>query len=274
MQQIKEYVDKLLGYEVPATKGLYVVATPIGNAEDISIRALRTLHNVDFIIGEEERQVRRLMKIYGIDKPFELLNEHNEKEQTPIIFEKLQMEGLSAGLVSDAGTPVFADPGQMLVNKCLENNIEVHPVPGACSMMAALMAAGVSIHSFSYIGFLPANREQRLEKLRSLRNFSQVQIFLDTPYRLKNLLHDFVVIYGDFREAILAYKLTQPEEKIFYGTFQEIQKQTANLDKGEFVLIVKRPERKPRENSYEPSFFKRKSKEQAENKKKSWQSKK
>ncbi len=224
-------------------RGLYVVATHIGNWDDITLRALEILKNVDFIISEEYKNGSRLLKHYGISKPIELLNEHNENERTSEIFNKLIQEGISAAIISDAGTPVFADPGTNLVDMCLKNNLKVTPIPGTSSLMSAIMGAGIKMDKFIYNGFLPANKDERISALKKIRHLSDFNIiFLEAPYRLKQFLRDLIAVLGPKRNAVLAYKLTQPEEKIFWGTLEEMRIMTENLPKGEFVFILKKTE--------------------------------
>jgi len=223
-----------------SSKGkLFVVATPIGNPDDITLRALKVLEEVDFVICEEFKVGSRLLKYYGIKKPLELLNEHNETDKTSELLSRLMMEGEKAALISDAGTPLFADPGSNLVKECHFNNINVVPVPGASSLMAALMSCGLKIDKFFYYGFLPANKDERRSQLKKLPiNINLV--FLEAPYRLKQLLLDLRKILGEKREAFICYKLTQPEEKIFWGTLKELMIMTEDLPKGEFVIILKK----------------------------------
>lgn len=230
-------------------RGLYVVATHIGNWDDITLRALEILKNVDFVISEEYKNGSRLLKHYGISKPIELLNEHNENERSIEIFNKLIQEGVSAAIISDAGTPVFADPGTNLVDMCLKNNLKVTPIPGASSLMSAIMGAGIKMDKFLFHGFLPANKDERISALKKIRNLSDFNIlFLEAPYRLKQFLRDLILVLGAKRNAVLAYKLTQPEEKFFWGTLDEMRIMTENLPKGEFVFILKKNE------SYKKNF--------------------
>lgn len=221
--------------------GLYVVATPIGHVDDITLRALKVLQEVDFVICEEYKPGSRLLRSYEIKKPLELLNEHNEKEQSKILLDRLMLKGESAALISDAGTPLFADPGNTLVWQCHQNGIPVIPLPGASSIMAALMGSGLAVDKFLFYGFLPANTEKRLAALKKVPTHLNV-IFLEAPYRLKPLLRDFRKILGDQRQAIIAYKLTQPEEKFYWGNLKELAIQTQSLAKGEFVFILKKLE--------------------------------
>lgn len=220
---------------------LYVVATHIGNPDDITLRALKILKEVDFVICEEFKVGSRLLKSYDIKKPLELLNEHNETEQTQVILNRLLMNGETAAMISDAGTPLFADPGNNLVWQCHQNGVKVVPIPGVSSIMTALMVSGLKLEQFLYYGFLPANKDERKRAIKRLPN-SYDLIFLETPYRLKQLLADMKKTLGANRQAIIAYKLTQPNEKIFWGNLQELITMTQELPKGEFVFILRKIE--------------------------------
>ena len=220
---------------------LYVVATHIGNPDDITLRALKVLKDVDFVICEEFKVGSRLLKSYDIKKPLELLNEHNEAEQTQVILDRLIMNGETAAIISDAGTPLFADPGNNLVWQCHQSGINVVPIPGVSSIMAALMVSGLKLEQFLYYGFLPANKDERKRAIKHLPNNYDL-IFLETPYRLKQLLGDLKKILGPNRQAIIAYKLTQPNEKIFWGNLQELTLMIQELPKGEFVFILRKIE--------------------------------
>ncbi len=218
---------------------LYVVATPIGNPDDITLRALKILKDVDFVICEERKIGSKFLKKYDIKKSFELLNEHNEKEQTPNILSRLLENNESAALISDAGTPLFADPGNELVWQCHQNNIPVIPIPGVSSLMAALMVSGLKLDKFLYYGFLSANKDKRISEFRKLPKNIDI-VFLEAPYRLKQLLRDMIKILGEKRQSIIVYKLTFPEEKIFWGSLKELSIMTDGLAKGEFVFILRK----------------------------------
>ncbi len=222
--------------------GLYIVATDIGDRHDITLRALSVLSKVDYVICEEFKSGSRLLKYYGIKKPLEPLNEHNEKDQTPNLIKKLMTNNIAMALISDAGTPLFADPGRMLVQKCHYYNIPVIPVPGASSLMAALMVGSMETKSaqFTYFGFLPANKQERIQSLYKIKADKHINyIFLETPYRLQQFLRDMYKVLGSSRRAAIAYKLTTPQEKVFNGTLHELIKMTEDLPKGEFVFLLK-----------------------------------
>ncbi len=214
---------------------LYVVAIPIGNPDDITLRAIKVLKEVDIVICEEYKNGSRLLKKYNIKNKLIELNEHNEQKETEYILKEILMRGKSAALISDAGAPLFADPGSKLVEMCHYYQIKVKPVPGASSLIAALMGAG-KIKKFAYLGFLPANRQERKKAILKLPRDIDI-ILLETPYRLKQLLKDLSKILGENKNAIIAYKITMPEENFFFGTLKELYE--TDIPKGEFVLIIK-----------------------------------
>jgi 16S rRNA (cytidine1402-2'-O)-methyltransferase len=220
---------------------LYVTAVPIGCREDITLRALEVLREADFVVCEESKPGSKLLKSYDISKPLELLNEHNEKQQAETIADRLLAENLCAALITDAGTPAFADPGARLVRYCHGRGIRVVPVPGASSLMAAWSVSGISAGRFVYYGFLPPQQEKRKESLKEFTRWLNWDvILLETPYRLQQLLRDMNGILGGYREIVLAYSLTLPSEEIFTGTLAEACRQAASFPKAPFVVILKR----------------------------------
>lgn len=219
--------------------GLYVVATHIGNWDDITLRALKVLKEVDFVIIEDRKSGSRLLRYYEIKQETMILNEHSTREDEDEIFNELFIQGRTAALISDAGTPLFADPGNRLVHRCNDNGIPVYAVPGASSLMAMLMISGLKLNSFQYCGFLPANREERGKALKRYQRLTNLDlVFLEAPYRLKQVLRDMEIVLGGQRKIMLGYKLTQPEEKFLEGTIKEMRLMTSELPKGEFVLIL------------------------------------
>lgn len=217
---------------------LYLVATPIGNYEDITLRALNILKAVDFIICEEFKEARRLLAQYQISKELFSLNEHDEKDNADELLLKL-VEGKSAALISDCGTPLFSDPGHLLVDLCISQNIEVIPIPGASSILPALTGSGFDIEKFYYYGWLSPKKDIRKQQLFKLKNIRELIVLMDTPYRLKSLLEDIVKIIGKNIPVVLAYQLTMGNEKFYRGNASDILKisEDRNL-KGEFVLIL------------------------------------
>ena len=217
---------------------LYLVSTPIGNLQDISKRALKVLTEVDEVVCEEQRVGSTLMKRLGIETPITLLNEHNETGQTTVLLKYLK-QGKTLALISDAGTPVFADPGLELVRGAIRLKVSVIPVPGASSLMSALVCSGFSLNEFHYAGFLPRQTGARLDRLKSLREIRTLLIILETPYRLNALLKDLNKIFNTNTRSVLAMNLTQGNEDFFRGTLAEMQKHfSLNPFKGEFVLML------------------------------------
>lgn len=215
---------------------LYIVATPIGNPRDITLRALDILQEVDAVICEEYREGSTLLKKLGISKEIILLNEHNEAEKAPTIVERLR-SNQSVALISDCGTPVFADPGATLIRMVIDQGLSVKPIPGPSSLMAALSILDFKLDRFIYAGFLPRDRDERRKALKHLRSNRFPIILMDAPYRLFPLIEDLEVVYGAGVSITLAMDLTLPGEMIFRGTIGEA-KNSLGQRKGEFVLIV------------------------------------
>jgi len=217
---------------------LFLVSTPIGNYDDITIRALDVLKNVDLIICEEYKAARRMLAHYKINKELIALNEHNENEVADEIVAEI-LNGKTTALISDCGTPLFSDPGHLLVDLCIAQGIEVVPVPGANSLLPALIGSGYDFEKFYYYGWLSAKKDIRRKQLLDLRRTKEVIVLMDTPYRLKRLLSDVVNIFGNATPVVLAFELTMKDEKYYRGSAQKVLNiaEKNNL-KGEFVLIV------------------------------------
>jgi 16S rRNA (cytidine1402-2'-O)-methyltransferase len=217
---------------------LFLVSTPIGNYDDITIRALDTLRKVDFIICEEYKAARRMLSHYKIKKELIALNEHNENEVVDEIIEEI-LNGKTTALISDCGTPLFSDPGHLLVDLCISQGIEVVSVPGANSLLPSLIGSAYNIEKFYYYGWLSAKKDIRRKQLIDLKRIKEVIVLMDTPYRLKRLLSDLVNIFGNTTPVCLAFKLTMKDEKYYRGSAQKVLDiaEKNNL-KGEFVLIV------------------------------------
>ena len=223
---------------------LFLVSTPIGNYDDITIRALNILKSVDFIICEEYKIARRLLAHYKIKKEFIALNEHNENDVVDEILFKIN-EGKSAALISDCGTPLFSDPGHLLVDMCISQNIDIIPIPGANSLLPALIGSGFDFEKFYYYGWLSAKKDVRRKQLLNLKRRKEVIVLLDTPYRLKRLLSDVANIFGRATPVCLAFELTMKDEKYYRGSADKVLNiaEKKNL-KGEFVLIVNNKQKK------------------------------
>jgi len=217
---------------------LYLVATPIGNYDDITYRALNVLRSADIVVYEERREGERLLRHFQIEKPVESLNEHNEAAASFHILSHLKA-GKSVALVSDCGTPVFSDPGQTLVRKAIQANIRIIPIPGASSLMPALTVSGFSIDQFLFYGWLSPKKERRRTELRQLTQEKRTIVLMDTPYRLLALLKDLAEAFGTTRRMCIAFNLTLPDEQMFYGTAVDLHRQfSAKERKGEFVIVV------------------------------------
>src|SRR3970282_2174435 len=202
---------------------LYLVSTPIGNYDDITLRALRILKEADFIICEEFKEARRFLSQQHIDKELFALNEHNENEAANDLLLKI-LEGKTAALISDAGTPLFSDPGHLLVELCISQKIDVIPVPGANSLLPALICSGLDFEKFYYYGWLSPKKDERRSELLKLKGIREVIVLLDTPYRLKSLLADVVKMLGKNIRTVLAFDLTMKTEKSYRGTAEEVLK--------------------------------------------------
>ncbi len=221
--------------QTPAGK-LYIVATPIGNPKDITLRALDILKNVDGVICEEYRQGNRLLNKLGLEKELIPLNEHNEDQEAHHIITRMA-DGETLALISDAGTPVFADPGQRLLELAYQMNIPVSPIPGPASLMAALSLCDFSIDRFLFAGFPPRKTEHRLSFLCKLSHESVPVVLMDTPYRLTKLLTEAESVFGKNQDILLACDLTQKKEAVFRGKVRDILPAISG-QKREFILIV------------------------------------
>ncbi len=217
---------------------LYLVSTPIGNSEDITLRALKVLRSVDFIICEEYKQARRFLSQHQIEKELISLNEHNEQESVKEILPLLE-SGKQAALISDGGTPLFSDPGHILVEECIINKIEIVPVPGVSSLLPALTVSGLDIEKFYYYGWLSPKKDQRRKELLDLKRRKDLIVLLDTPYRLIRLLEDILKHFGSNQHIVLAYKITMEGEKYYRGNVGKILRICLEKKlKGEFVLLL------------------------------------
>lgn len=216
---------------------LYVVATPIGNLEDITLRALRVLREVDLIACEDTRHTARLLAHFNIHRPTTSYHEHNEAEKAERLLEKLE-SGLQIALVSDAGTPCISDPGYRIVRGAHQRGVRVIPVPGPCSFIAALSASGRASDAFTFLGFLPARKNARTTALDELAGEDRTSIFFESPERLLETLEDLERILGS-RPLTIARELTKIYEELFSGTAREAVAHFSKKPvKGEVVLIV------------------------------------
>lgn len=219
---------------------LYVVATPIGNLEDISARALRVLREVDCIAAEDTRHTGRLLRHFDIDKPLFSLHEHNERGRLEQIVARLR-KGQSVALVSDAGTPLISDPGFPLVRELRRQGLPVIPIPGPSSLLAALSVAGLPTDRFVFEGFLPAKTAARRERLRALAREERTLVFFEASHRIAETLADLAAEFGGERPAVIARELTKRFEEIQGAPIGDLVmwlEVDVNRQKGEFVLVV------------------------------------
>jgi 16S rRNA (cytidine1402-2'-O)-methyltransferase len=216
---------------------LYVVATPIGNLEDITLRALRVLKEVNRIAAEDTRHTQTLLNHYGITTPLTSYHEHNERSKVRSLIERLA-RGENIALVSDAGTPAISDPGYRLVGAAIREKLSVVPIPGACAALAVLSASGLPSDRFAFEGFLPAAKQERKNKLQMLKGETRTMIFYEAPHRLKESLEDLRQIFGD-REISIGREMTKLHEEFLRGAVSAVLLQLAERDvKGELTLIV------------------------------------
>lgn len=217
---------------------LYLVATPIGNLEDVTLRALRILKEVDLIACEDTRYTARLLTRYGIGTPRESYHKFNEESRTPRLIQMLQ-DGKNIALVSDSGTPLVSDPGYELVAACRNEGIQVIPIPGPSAAIAALAGSGLPSDRFYFAGFLPARGALRKRKLEELAGIPATLIFYEAPHRLLAALDDMITVFGE-RRASVARELTKIHEEFLHGTLPELLAilQSRPRIQGEITLIV------------------------------------
>jgi 16S rRNA (cytidine1402-2'-O)-methyltransferase len=221
-----------------STKGtLYIVSTPIGNREDITLRALRILKEVDLIAAEDTRHTSLLLKHFGIQSPLTSFFEGNESRKREFILAKLK-QGNHIALVSDAGTPGISDPGFRLIQVAIENQIPVVPIPGPSAVISALSVSGLPTDAFLFKGFLPHKSKKKRDWLKQLEEVRETLIFYESPHRFIETLNDILEILGD-REMVLARELTKIYEEVLRGKVSEIKNQIGDRKlKGEITLVV------------------------------------
>ncbi|MBV8207091.1 MAG: 16S rRNA (cytidine(1402)-2'-O)-methyltransferase [Acidobacteria bacterium] len=221
---------------------LYLVATPIGNLGDVTLRALDVLKQADVIACEDTRHSRKLLDHYGIPVPAVSYHEHNEAERAQELVERLKA-GARVALISDAGMPAVSDPGYRLVHAAIQNGIRVIPVPGATAFMAALVASGLPTVRFTFQGFLPARRGERRTVLEALAGLQDTAIFYEAPHRLLECLEDVAVILGANRPVVVARELTKVHEEFVRGSAGEVLEQFRKRPsvRGEIVLLIGKP---------------------------------
>lgn len=223
-----------------AAGSLYIVATPIGNLEDLSQRALDTLRNVDIIAAEDTRHSKKLLTYYNISRPLVSCHDHNEDKKAASFIEKIR-KGLNIALISDAGTPLVSDPGYRLVKAAHEQGVSVVPIPGACAAIAALSAAGLPSDKFTFEGFLPSKSGTRIHQLQQLAFEERTMIFYEAPHRILACLDDMLAIFGAERQVALARELTKKFETIRLGSLSSLVEWSygdSDQQRGEMVIIV------------------------------------
>lgn len=216
---------------------LYVIGTPIGNMEDITLRQLETFKKVDFICAEDTRVTLKLLSRYDIHKPLVSYHEHSGREVADRITERI-LNGENAGIVTDAGMPCISDPGENLVRICYEKNIDVKVVPGASAFVSALAISGLNTSRFTFEGFLSVTKKQRFEHLESLRDEKRTMIFYEAPHKLNSTLKDMLEYFGD-RKISLCRELTKVYEEVLRMTISEaVEYYSVKSPKGEYVLVI------------------------------------
>jgi 16S rRNA (cytidine1402-2'-O)-methyltransferase len=226
----------------PLAPGLYLVATPIGNLEDITLRALRVLRSADRIACEDTRQTRKLLDRYSIATPTISSHEHNEAERSRQLIGELK-NGARIAVVSDAGTPGISDPGMVLATAAIAAGIPVYPIPGASAVLAALIASGLSTEQFSFVGFLPPKagaRRTALEDLAAGLSLPTTVVFYEAPHRVADTLTDIEKVWGPDCRLVVARELTKIHEEFLRGTVHDVRNQLASREsvRGEMVLLI------------------------------------
>src|SRR5438552_8957034 len=221
---------------------LYVVATPIGNLEDITFRALRVLREVELIACEDTRQTRKLLEHYGIEKPTISYHDYNEQERARELLTKLQ-EGHSIAQVSDAGMPGISDPGYRVVKLAIEQGITVVPIPGPSALVTALAASGLPTDAFEFRGFLPAKSGQRRTALEAVRNVQHTVVVYEAPHRIVEAVEDIVHTLGPERPLVIARELTKVHEEFIRGRAGEVAERLRGRElRGEITLLIGKAE--------------------------------
>lgn len=214
---------------------LYIVATPIGNLEDITVRAIKTLKQVDIIAAEDTRHTLKLLNHFEISKPLVSYYRENEKEKSQNLIKQL-LEGKNIAIVSDAGTPGISDPGEEIVKQAIENEIVIVPIPGACAAINAIVCSGMSTKEFAFLGFLSTNKKEKIKKLKDNLYETKTLILYEAPHKLTITLQDILELLGD-RQVCLAKEITKIHESFIRGKISEILK-CIEEPKGEYIIIV------------------------------------
>ena len=218
---------------------IYLVATPIGNLEDITLRAIRVLKEADIVVAEDTRQTLKLLNHLEISKPMLSYHRHSTENRLEEIIEKVK-QGNNIALVSDAGTPVISDPGEDIVKRAINENIEIIPIPGPCALIAALIASGIDAKEFTFLGFLTLNKKSRKDKLNEIKNAKKTTILYEAPHKLKETLNDLNEVTKN-RKIVLAREITKIHEEYISGTASELIEKMQE-PKGEFVIVIDKNE--------------------------------
>jgi 16S rRNA (cytidine1402-2'-O)-methyltransferase len=216
----------------------YVIGTPIGNLDDITLRQLDTLGSVDFICAEDTRVTLKLLNHFEIKKPLVSFHEHSSKADAQRIIDRL-LAGESCGIVTDAGMPCISDPGEVLVKMCAESGIDIKVVPGPSAVVSAVAISGLSTRRFTFEGFLPVPKKERTERLEKLRGETAVMVFYEAPHKLKTTLADLAEAFGGERRISLCRELTKIHEEVLRLTLSEaVEYYKINEPRGEYVLVL------------------------------------
>ena len=214
---------------------LYLVATPIGNLNDMTFRAIQTLKDVDLIAAEDTRQTMKLLNYFNISKPLISYHRHNEDVKTEGLINEI-LGGKNIAIVTDAGTPAISDPGEVIVRDTIKNEIDVIPIPGACALINAVIASGLSTKEFSFYAFLPLNKKLRKEKIEEIKEDGKTAIIYEAPHRLINTLNELLNELGN-RNVVVAKELTKIHETFIRGNILEVLDKIQN-PKGEYIIII------------------------------------
>ncbi|MBI1821401.1 MAG: 16S rRNA (cytidine(1402)-2'-O)-methyltransferase [Nitrospirae bacterium] len=229
---------------------LYIIPTPIGNLEDMTLRALRILKEVDVLASEDTRHTQKLLSHFEISKVLTSYHDFNKEEKAPILLQFLK-EGRNVGLVCDAGTPTISDPGYLLINQAIDHGIRVIPLPGPSALLTALSGSGLPTDAFIFNGFLPKKKTARLRVIDELKDEKKTLIFFETPHRILKILEEFYSVFGE-RRVVIARELTKKFEEFIYGTLSGIVKKKWAV-KGEITLLIEGRRKKSTDSQFKES---------------------
>lgn len=214
---------------------IYLVATPIGNLEDMTFRAIKVLKEVDVIAAEDTRHTLKLLNYYEISKPLISYHRHNEDIKTDFLIQKV-LNGENIAIVTDAGTPGISDPGEEIVKEAIKNNIDIIPIPGACALINAIIASGLNTKQFTFYGFLPLNKKLRKKSFEKIKKENKTIIIYEAPHKINKTLNDILENIGDIN-CVIAKELTKIHEEFFRGKISEIIN-ILNEPKGEYIILL------------------------------------